>query len=106
MAHLWDAVYSKVANNCLSSLPIKEQEECRQVVRDHLCDRPDSRPTVDSYPNSPGTRECSISGWFFRYGIENSNTIWVYSIHYSPDNPKSPLYGLFPDGPPPPPRIR
>ena len=45
--------------------------------------------------------ECSIKGWHIRYGIENSNTIAVYIINYSLNNPQSPLYGLFPAGPRP-----
>ena len=105
MAHLWDAVLSKVAKAFLSSLPPDDEADFRQVILDHLCDEPDKRPVADSFPNMPGTFQCSIEGWFFRYGIENSNTIRVFSIQYSPDNPKSPVYGLFPDGPPTPPRI-
>ena len=102
MTHLWDAVLREVAERFVSELHPEEKAHCRQVILDDLCKEPDRRPTLESFPNRPGTIECSIKGWHFRYGIENSNTITIYTIQYSPDNPKSPLYGLFPTGPRPP----
>ena len=102
MAHLWDTVLRKVAERFISSLPPEEEAHCRQVILDDLCREPDRRSPLESFPNRPGTIECFIKGWHFRYSIENSNTITVYTIYYSPDNPKSPLYGWFPTGPRPP----
>ena len=107
MPNQWDAVLGVAAEKFVSSLPQDEEAECRKVILSDLCDNPlpDSNPNRrvnSSFPNQPGTIECFIKGWHFRYGIENANTIIVYTINYGPDNPKSPLFGLFPTGPRPP----
>ena len=101
MTPLWDAVLREPAEMFLSSLSPEDATECREVILNDLCNNPDRRETP-SFPNRPGVIERSLKGWHFRYGIENANTIAVFSIHYAPDNPKSPMFGLFPTDPPPP----
>jgi hypothetical protein len=107
MANLWDAVLREGAEAFVRSLPEEEEVECRSVILNDLCDNPLpennlSRYAVSSFPNQLGTIECFIKGWHFRYGIENENTIVVFTVNYDPDNPKSPLFGLFPNVPRPP----
>lgn len=110
MANRWDAVLRESAEVFISSLSPDEGAECREIILNDLCDNPvpadnPLRYETRSFPNPPGVMERSIKGWHFRYGIVNANTIVIYSVNYGPDNPKSPLYGLFPTGPRPP-RIR
>ena len=107
MTNRWDAVLRESAEIFVSSLPPDEEAECREVILNDLCDNPrpadnPSRYSVSSFPNQPGVIECFIKGWHFRYGIVNANTIVVFTVNYSPDNPKSPLFGLYPTDPHPP----
>ena len=44
------------------------------------------------YPNQPGTIECAIGRWYFRYRILNANTIEVFSIGPSLENRNHPMY--------------
>ena len=107
MPNQWDAVLGAAAKRFLSCLPPGEEAECREVILSDLCENPlpqsnADRHEVSSFPNRPGVIECFIKGWHFRYGIENANTICIFTVNYDPDNPKSPLFGLYPATPGPP----
>ena len=93
---LWDVVLSVPARRFLVNLLPEQRSQCYETILNDLCylplpeDNPRRRP-ANYFPNRPGTIECVISGWYFRYQIENANTLRVASIYYSPDNPDRPL---------------
>lgn len=94
---MYDVVLSDVANLFLNKLPPEDQDDCRRIILTKLCDNPDpaqnpARKWANYLPNQPGTIECSIGDWFFRYYIINAATIGVASIYYSPTNPKHPFH--------------
>lgn len=93
----WDAVISDVAGLFLDTLSKEDEQECRQVILNNLCDNPDPatnpfRRPVEYYPNRPGVIECAVGRWYFRYRNVNRNTVEVATIFFSPMDPKHPLY--------------
>ena len=100
----WDAVLRESAEDFLSSLSPQEEAHCRQVILNVLCDNPlpANNPGRRELRSQPGVMEAFTHGWHFRYGILNANTIVVYAIFYSPNNPRHPIFGTQPDIPPPP----
>ena len=104
MTPRWDAVLRELAESFLSSLSGREETMCRAVILNVLCDNPlpANNPRRRELLSQPGVIECFTNGWHFRYGILNSNTIVVYAIFYSPNNPRHPIFGTPPDVPPPP----
>lgn len=92
----WDALVGPGAENFLAWLLPEDESDCRRIILDRLCDnpRPENNPArlyANYYPNRPGTIECAIGRWYFRYGILNENTIEVFSIGISPANPNHPM---------------
>ena len=104
MTPRWDAVLADLAERFLDSLPERERLHCRQVILSVLCDNPlpASNPGRRELRSQPGVMEAFTHGWHFRYGILNANTIVVYAIFYSPNNPRHPIFGTPSDIPPPP----
>ena len=116
MTPLWDAVLRTRAENSINWMLPQDREDCNRIITNDLCNNP--RPEDNSarryasyypnqpglpqsawitpisldYPNQPGTIECSIGRWYFRYRILNANTIEVFSIGPSGENPNHPMY--------------
>lgn len=103
MTPRWDAVLADLAEKFLDTLPERERLNCRQVILNVLCDNPHpaNNPRRRERLSQPGVIESITHGWHFRYGILNANTIIVYAIYYSPNNPSHPIFGAGPDNPPP-----
>ncbi len=101
MTPRWDAVLREAAREFLASLPLGERRDCRQVILNDLCNNPlpANNPARRELLRQQGTIQCFIKGWHFLYGIENANTIRVYGIYYSPNNPSHPIFGLPSDSP-------
>lgn len=99
----WDAVLRESAETFLSSLSPQDEAACRQVILNVLCDNPHpaNNPRRRERLSQPGVIESITHGWHFRYGILNANTIVVYAIFYSPNNPGHPIFGAAPDTPEP-----
>ena len=96
MTPLWDVVLRESAENFLDWLLPHDRDDCRRIIVTQLCRNPlpennPARRYASYYPNQPGTIECAIGLWYFRYRILNANTIEVLSIGISPDNPHHPI---------------
>ncbi len=97
MTHRWDAVIRPGAEMSLEWMVSEDREECNRVIINDLCNNPRpennrARRYASYYPNRPGVIECVIGRWYFRYGVLNENTIEVFSIAISGDNPNHPMY--------------
>ena len=96
MTPRWDVVLGEPAEKFLDWLLPEDRDDCYRTIMNLLCrnPRPENNPArlyANYYPNQPGTIECAIGLWYFRYRLLNANTIEVVSIAISPDNPNHPM---------------
>ena len=97
MTPLWDAVLRAGAENFINWMLPQDRQDCNRIITNDLCNnpRPEDNPSrryASYYPNQPGTIECAIGRWYFRYRILNANTIEVFSIGPSGENRNHPMY--------------